>query len=261
MRDNSLLRSLRNSAVATAAFVTIPDPFVGEVLGRSGLDALVIDTEHSAMSAAQLHGLLTAMYPGPPTVIVRVSANDDTLIKQALDLGAEGVLVPGIDSAEACAAMVASAYYPPKGARGFGPRRASRLHGDRADYLARANDEVVALAMIESPAGVEAVDEIVRVPGLSGIFIGVADLAVSMGYLHDLGNPAVDETARKVAAAAVAAGVPVGVFAGTEDAARRWIERGARLVTVGSDLQYVDAGVAASEALSSRLKAGTARED
>jgi 2-keto-3-deoxy-L-rhamnonate aldolase RhmA len=255
MRDNSLLRTLRAGDVATAVFVTIPDPFVGEVLGRSDLDALVIDTEHSAMSAPQLQGLLTAMHPGNPTLVVRVPANDDTAIKQALDLGAEGVLVPGIASADACAAMVASTFYPPKGARGFGPRRASRLHGDRTDYLRRANDEVVALAMIESAEGLEAIDEIVRVPGLSGIFIGVADLAVSMGHLHDLGNPEVDKAAHAIARGAIAAGVPFGVFTGTEAAAWTWIERGARLVTVGSDLQYIDAGLAESGTISQRLKA------
>jgi 2-keto-3-deoxy-L-rhamnonate aldolase RhmA len=255
MRDNTLLHTFNAGGVATAAFVTIPDLFVAEVMGRSALDALVIDTEHSAMSPSQLQGLLTAMYPGRPTLVVRVPANDDIWIKQALDLGAEGVLVPGIGSAGACASMVASAFYPPKGERGFGPRRASRLHGDRADYLERANDEVVALAMVESVEGLEAIDDIVTVPGLSGIFIGVADLAVSMGHLHDPGHSEVDEAAHAIAKTAVAAGVPFGVITGSEAAATTWIGRGARLVTVGSDLQYIDAGLAGSEALSQRLKA------
>jgi 2-keto-3-deoxy-L-rhamnonate aldolase RhmA len=253
MRQNSLLNTFRTEGLATALFVTIPDPFLAEVLGGSQLDALVIDTEHSAMSAAQLHSMLMAMYPSHPTVVVRVPANDDTAIKQALDLGAEAVLVPGISSAEQCAAMVASCYYPPKGARGFGPRRASRLHGDRADYLARANDEVAALAMVESIDGVNAIEEILAVPGLSAVFIGIADLAVSMGHLHDMGNPEVDQAAQHIAAAAHAAGVPFGVFTGNEAGAERWIERGAQLVTVGSDLQYIDAGLAQSEAVAKRL--------
>jgi 2-keto-3-deoxy-L-rhamnonate aldolase RhmA len=245
--------------VATALFVTIPDAFLAEVLGRSQLAALVIDTEHSAMSAAQLHALLMAMYPSHPTAVVRVPANDDTAIKQALDLGAEAVLVPGISSAVQCAAMVASCYYPPKGTRGFGPRRASRLHGDRADYLARANDEVAALAIVESIEGVNAIEEILAVPGLSAIFIGVADLGVSMGHLLDLGNPEVDEAAQRIAAAAVAAGVPFGVFTANEAGAKRWIERGAQLVTVGSDLQYIDAGLAQSEEIARRLTDAASR--
>jgi 2-keto-3-deoxy-L-rhamnonate aldolase RhmA len=253
MRQNSLLQAFRTGNVATALFVTIPDPFVAEVLGRSKLDALVIDTEHSAMSADQLQSLLMAVYPGDPTAVVRVPANDDAAIKQALDLGAEVVLVPGISSAEQCAAMVASCYYPPKGARGFGPRRASRLHGDRADYLARANDEVAVLAMVESIEGVDSIEEILAVPGLSGVFIGVADLAVSMGYLADMGNPEVDQVAQRISAAALAARIPFGVFTGNEAGAKRWIERGAQLVTVGADLQFIDAGLAQSEAVAARL--------
>jgi len=223
-------------------------------MARSGLDALVIDTEHSAMSASQLQALLIAMHPGAPTVVVRVPANDETAIMHALDLGAEGVLVPGIDSAEECAAMVRSALYPPKGTRGFGPRRASRLHGDRADYLKRADDEIAVLAMVESIQGVDAIDDIVGVEGLSGIFIGVADLAVSMGHLHELNHPDVDEAARKAAAAAAAAGVPFGVVAGAEAVARQWIDRGAQLITIGSDLQYIDAGLSENEASAQRLR-------
>ena len=253
MRDNGLLKTFRDGGRAFAAFLTIPDLIVAEVMASSGVDALVVDTEHSAMSLGQLHGVLTALYPGDPTVIVRVPANDETAIMQALDLGAEGVLVPDVDSAADCEAMVAAAFYPPKGTRGFGPRRASRLHGDRADYLRRVDDQIAAIAMIESPAAVASITEIVKVPGLSGIVLGLADLAVSMGYLHDLGNPAVDEAARAVGAAAQAAGVPFGVFTGTEAAASTWIERGAQLVTLGADLQYLDAGIAASRAAKQRL--------
>ena len=255
MRQNALLQTFRSGDIATAAFVTIPDPFVAEVMAQSGLDVLLVDTEHSAMSPSQLQGLLTAMYPGAPTAIVRVAANDDTFIKQALDLGAEGVLVPGIASADDCAAMVRSAFYAPKGSRGFGPRRASRLHGDRADYVKRANDEIAVLAMVESIQGVVAIDDILAVEGLSGIFIGVSDLAVSMGHLHNLSHPEVGAAARAIAVAAVAAGVPFGVFTGTEAAAQGWIEQGAQLVTVGADSQFIDAGLAQSEAISSRLKA------
>lgn len=255
MRQNALLETFRAGDVATAAWVTIPDPFVGEVMGRAGLDVLLVDTEHSAMSPSQLQGLLMAIYPSDPTAIVRVSHNDPIPIKQALDLGAEGVLVPGIDSADDCAAMVQSAFYAPKGSRGLGPRRVSRLHGDRADYLKRANDEIAVLAMVESIQGVEAINDILGVEGLSGIFIGLADLAVSMGHLHDLSHPDVDEAAREIAKAAVAAGVPFGVFTVSETAAQGWIEQGAQLVAVGADLMFIDAGLAQCEALSGRLKA------
>jgi 2-keto-3-deoxy-L-rhamnonate aldolase RhmA len=255
MRDNSLLRTLRGGGRAAAAFVTVPDPFLAEAMSGGGLDALIVDTEHSPMSAEQLQNVLIASCHGSATVLVRVAANDETLIGQALDLGAEGILVPGVRSEAECLRAVRAARYAPQGSRGFGPRRASRLHGDRADYLRRANDEVAVLVMVEHIDAVDAVEQIVQVPGLSGIFIGTADLAVSMGYLNELGNPAVEVTAQVIGAAAQRHGLPFGVATGTEEAAGRWYGRGAQLVTLGSDLQYIDVGIAATRAMRARLLA------
>jgi 2-keto-3-deoxy-L-rhamnonate aldolase RhmA len=253
MRSNALLKTFREAGVAGAAFVTVPDPFVAEVMAGSGMDVLIVDTEHSVMSLEQVQNVLIALHPSESTVIVRVPASDEIAIQRALDLGAEGVLVPGVRHADECRAAVRSAFYPPKGERGFGPRRASRLYGDRADYLRRANDEIAVLVMVESAQAVEAIDEIVRVPGLSGVFIGLADLAVSMGYLHDLANPAVDAAAQTIAKTAVREGLPYGVFTGTHAAAERWVARGAQLITLGSDLLYLDAGIAASRSARARL--------
>jgi 2-keto-3-deoxy-L-rhamnonate aldolase RhmA len=257
MRDNSLLRTFRGGGRAAAAFVTVPDPFLAEVQAGAGLDALIVDTEHAPMDRGQLQNVLIASAHGSATVLVRVAANDDTLIGQALDSGAEGIVVPGVSTQAECLLAVRAARYPPQGTRGFGPRRASRLHGDRADYLRRANDEVAVLVMIESVGAVQAIEEIVRVPGLSGIFIGTADLAVSMGHLDDLGNPAVDAAAQTVGEAALRSGLPFGVATGTEAAAKRWYGRGAQLVTLGSDLQYIDAGIAATRAMRTRLLENT----
>jgi 2-keto-3-deoxy-L-rhamnonate aldolase RhmA len=253
MRDNPLLKRLSDDKAAVASFVTIPDSFVAEVMGKSGVDAVIIDTEHSAMSASQLQTVLTALYPSDAAVIVRVPENDDVWIKQALDLGAEGVLVPGISSARDCARAVASAFYPPKGRRGFGPRRASRLHGERADYLRRANDQIAVIAMIESVCAQSDLEAIVTVAGLSAIFVGAADLAVSMGYLHDLGNDAVQQEISRITEVCTRHRVPFGVFTATEKTAAEWIDRGAQIVTLGSDLQYLDAGIARTAAARTAL--------
>jgi 2-keto-3-deoxy-L-rhamnonate aldolase RhmA len=253
MRTNSLLRTFRDGARAAAGFVTVPDPFLAEVMAGAGLDALIVDSEHAPMSAEQLQNVLIALCHGPATVLVRVAANDETLVGQALDLGAEGVLVPGVRTEAECRHAVRAARYPPAGSRGFGPRRASRLHGDRADYLRRVEEETAVLVMVEHIDAVDAIDDIVRVPGLSGIFLGLADLAVSMGHLNDLANPAVDVAALTIAKAATRQGLPFGVATGTEQAAKRWYSRRAQLVTLGSDLQYVDAGIAATRAMRARL--------
>jgi 2-keto-3-deoxy-L-rhamnonate aldolase RhmA len=227
-----------------ASFLTIPDLFTAEVMGDAGVDVLIIDNEHSAMSETQLHAMLTALHPTEAAVIVRVADNDPAVIGQALDLGAEGVLVPGVRSRADCERAVRSCFYAPKGIRGFGPRRASRLYGGRADYLARANDEVAVIAMIEHIDTLDDLDGVISTDNLSAVFVGTADLAVSMGYLHDLANPAVTQAVTRVAAACLRQQVPFGVFTGNEEAASTWVARGARIVTLGSDLQYLDAGIA-----------------
>jgi 2-keto-3-deoxy-L-rhamnonate aldolase RhmA len=260
MRDNSLLSRLDGGLVSVASFFTIPDVLVAEAMGESGVDVLIVDTEHSAMSAEQLQVVLTGLYPSAPTVVVRVADNQPVFIEQALDLGAEGVLIPGLRSRQECEDAVRSCFYPPKGSRGFGPRRASRLHGDRADYLRRVNDQIAVVAMVENADALEVVDEIVRVEGLSAIFVGTADLAVSMGYLHDMGNPAVAEAITRIAEACTRHRTPFGVFTGTQEAARTWIDRRAQIVTLGSDLQYLDAGIARTrQARAAVLDAADAR--
>ena len=244
MRNNPLLKRLRGGEAAIASFITIPDVFTAEVMGAAGVDVLIIDTEHSAMSAPQLQGILTALHPTDAAVIVRVADNDPTAIGQALDMGAEGVLVPGVRSRAQCERAVRSCFYAPKGARGFGPRRASRLYGTRADYVARANDEVAVIAMIEHVDALDDLEQIVSTENLSAVFVGIADLAVSLGYLHDLANPAVPQAVMRVAKVCIEHRVPFGVFTGNEEAAAMWITRGAQIVTMGSDLAYLDAGIA-----------------
>jgi 2-keto-3-deoxy-L-rhamnonate aldolase RhmA len=244
VRNNPLLSRLRDGIPSVASFITIPDPFTAEVMGAAGVDLVVIDTEHSAMSAEQLQIVLTALHPTDAAVIVRVADNDPALIGQALDLGAEGVLVPGVRSRSECERAVRSCYYAPKGIRGFGPRRASRLHGGRADYLARANEEIAVVAMIEHADALDDLDGIITTDDLSAVFVGTADLAVSMGYLHDLGNPAVGQAVMRIAQACLEHRVPFGAFTGNEEAAATWVGRGAQIVTIGSDLQYLDVGIA-----------------
>jgi 2-keto-3-deoxy-L-rhamnonate aldolase RhmA len=153
-------------------------------------------------------------------------------------------MVPGVRSRSDCESAVGSCFYAPKGFRGFGPRRASRLYGGRADYIARANDEVAVIAMIEHADTLDDLAGIVTTDNLSAVFVGIADLAVSMGHLHDLANPAVTQAVTRIAHVCVEQRVPFGVFSGTEEAAGNWITRGAQIVTMGGDLQYVDAGIA-----------------
>ena len=254
MRDNRAKRIIRAGGLALGVSITIADPFVAEVIGGAGFDFVLIDTEHSAITVDQLQILLIALRTSPSTSFVRPAANDATLIKQILDLGAEGVVVPEVDDAASCAAAVAATRYPPLGKRGFGPRRAARLEGGRPAYIARANDEVAALVMVESADAVASIDDLLRTPGLDGIMVGPADLAVTMGHLDDFNHPDIRARIADVRAACQRQAVPFGIFAATEQAARLWAGEGAGFMTIGADTQFLDQGIAKSRALAESLR-------
>ena len=253
MRDNRMKGIMLAGGLALGVSITIADPFVAEVIGDAGFDFVLIDTEHSPITVDQLQMLLIALRASASTVLVRPAANHATLIKQILDLGAEGVVVPEVDDAASCAAAVAATRYPPLGRRGFGPRRAARLEGGRPAYIARANDEVAVLVMVESAAAVANIDAVLQTPGLDGIMVGPADLAVSMGHLDDLNHPDIRARIADLRAACQRNSVSFGIFAATEQAARLWAAEGAAFMTIGADTQFLDQGIAKSRALAESL--------
>ncbi|OLT09018.1 hypothetical protein BJF78_06715 [Pseudonocardia sp. CNS-139] len=255
MRDNGVRRRLAEGRPALGVSLTVTDPFVTEVVGAAGFDFVLIDAEHGPIALDQLQVMLIALRGSSSTVLVRAAANNPTSVKQILDLGAEGIVVPEVCDAADAAAAVAAAKYPPLGIRGFGPRRAARLGGGRAAYIDRADSETAVIVMIESASAVENIDGILATPGLDGILVGPADLAVSMGHLRDLGNGEVQDAIERVVQACDRRGFPFGIYAAAEAAARKWVGRGARLVTIGSDIQFVDAGIARTLALARELGA------
>jgi 4-hydroxy-2-oxoheptanedioate aldolase len=226
--------------------LTIPDPFVAELLAAQQCDFVLVDMEHAPLTMDHVQNMVMALRGADASVLVRVPSTDAGTIGQALDVGAQGVVVPDITSAADARDAVAAAFYPPRGCRGVGPRRAGRLP-ERSPYLGRANDEVCVILMIESPSGVSHVDEIVRVEGVSGILVGAADLAATMGHLGEPAHHDVVAAVRRIGRACVDAGVPYGMHASTPEKAKGLLEQGARIVTVGSDVMLLENG--ASRAL------------
>ena len=254
MRENRTKRIMSSGGLALGVSLTVADPFVAEVVGAAGFDFVLIDTEHAPIAIDQLQMMLIALRSSESTVLVRPVANDPAQIKRILDLGAEGLVVPEVETAAACAAAVAAARYPPLGRRGFGPRRAAHLDGGRAAYLARADEEIALLVMIESAAAVADIDAILKTPGLDGIMVGPADLAVTLGHLRELGHPEVRAAVTAVRDACERQSVPFGIFTATEQAAREWSAAGARFMTIGADTQFLDQGIARSRTLAQSLK-------
>ena len=241
---NRMKQKLEAGEAVIGSVLSLPEPFVAEVMGAAGFDFLLVDLEHAPLSIYQLQTLLIAARPTESTLLVRAPWNDPVAVKQILDVGAEGVVLPWINNRDECEAAVAAARYPPEGIRGFGPRRALRIHGGVDEYAHRANEGVLVLAQIERVEAVERLGEILTTPGLDGIMVGPADLALSMGYLHDRENPAVETQIRRILDGCREHGMPFGIFSGTAEKARKWVGLGARIATVGGDVPFIDAGIA-----------------
>ena len=230
-------------------------PVAAEIAAGSGLDWLLIDGEHSPLSLESIQLQLQAIAAYPITPVVRVPVNDTVLIKQYLDLGAQNLLVPMVNSADDAAQAVRSMRYPPAGIRGVGSALARGARWNRVDdYLARANDEFVSLTVqIETADAVEQVEAIVGTEGVDAIFVGPSDLAASMGLLGQQGHPDVIAGVRRAIGAAKAAGKPVGINAFDPALAHQYLDEGMDFILVGADVAMLARG---SERLADDFIAG-----
>ena len=176
---NPLRRLWAESRPAIGVWASIPSSFSAEVVARAGPDYVCIDQQHSLVGEDVLPEMLRAIAAAGPAPLVRVGANEPRLIGRALDLGAVGVIVPLIEDERAAAAAVAACRYPPHGTRSYGPIRAAEVFGSfEPDVL---GGEVVCFAMVETRRGLDNLDAIAATPGLDGIYIGPADLAIALG--------------------------------------------------------------------------------
>ena len=241
-------------------WVVSGSPVAAEIAAGSGLDMVLIDSEHSAntLESMQIQLQVAAAYPVVP--LVRVSVNDRTVIKQHLDLGAQNLLVPMVDTAEQAEAAVRAVRYPPLGERGVGSALARAARWNRVDdYLANADATISLTVQIESTLAVENVESILAVSGVDAIFVGPSDLAASMGHLGQQGHPDVVAAVEHCIARATQAGTPIGVNAFDPGVAEHYIRGGANFVFVGADVSLLARG---SEALAARFiepEAGTSR--
>ncbi|MGH1548393.1 HpcH/HpaI aldolase family protein [Leifsonia poae] len=222
-----------------------------EICAGSGLDIVLIDGEHSPIGLESILAQLQAVAAYPTVPVVRAPYGDTVVIKQLLDLGAQNILVPMVDSAEQAEAMVRAVRYPPQGVRGVGSALARSSRWSRIpDYLARASELVSLTVQIETVEGLDAAAGIAAVEGVDALLVGPADLAASMGRLGQQNHPDVVAAVERVIDAGRAAGTPVGVNAFDPAMADRYAAAGAAYVLVGSDVTLL---ARASEALADRF--------
>jgi 4-hydroxy-2-oxoheptanedioate aldolase len=232
---NKFKHSLAAGRQQIGLWVSLASAYSAELVAGSGFDWLLIDTEHSPNEVDTTLAQLQAAAAWPVSAVVRPAWNDKVLVKRHLDIGAQTLLIPYVQSEEEARAAVEAVRFPPRGVRGVaGMTRATRF-GRVDDYAKRADRELCLLVQVETRAGLDALEAITRCDGVDGVFIGPADLAAGLGHLGEIAHPEVQSAIRDGIARIRACGKGAGILATDEPSARRYIEWGTTFTAVGMD--------------------------
>ncbi len=232
--DHQFRRRLVAGETLLGTIVSLRSPEVAELLAETGFDWLFIDGEHGAFDIANIQTVLQAA-DSLKTCIVRIPALDEAAIKKVLDIGATGVIVPQIHTAEQAEAVVRWGRYPPQGGRGLGVARVQRYGFALQRYADSANEEVVLIVQAESADSVENIDAIAAVPGIDAVLIGPYDLSASLGHAGQVDHPVVTEAIAHIIQVCKAYDRPLGIFGMTADSVRPYRDQGVTLIAVGMD--------------------------
>ncbi len=218
-----------------------PYPAVAEILSNIGFDWLGVDCEHSEIDVEGFTALARGMHGRSTRPLARVRENDTLAIRQMLDAGAQGIIVPLVNTAEEAKKAVAAAKYPPQGIRGFCFSRMNEYGTDFDEYAANANDNIAVVVMIESKQAVENIDKILEVEGVDGILIGPYDLSGSYGLTGKTDHPIVKEACQKISDACRSHGKSAGLHLVRPDAESiaRTIRDGFTFIALGVDMVFL----------------------
>jgi 4-hydroxy-2-oxoheptanedioate aldolase len=224
--------------VLGCAWLGINHSFVVELFARQDFDCIALDMQHNMNESADLVGLLQAIELSNKPTLIRAASHDSAVLMKALDAGVHGVIVPLINTAEDAAKVVSACLYPPKGTRSYGPFRASYVF---PDYVAKANDEIAIFAMIETTEGLKNLESICKTPGLTGIFIGPADLSYALGLAPKADNedPKHLETVAHIVATCKKYHLVAGIYSDDPSYAKRAAAQGIQLIVIASDARLI----------------------
>lgn len=239
----SLKAQLNRSELTIGSWVTLGHPSIAEIMASAGFDWLVLDMEHSVLELSEVQAIIQVLDAKQCPAIVRLTSNHPDQIKRVMDAGATGVMVPMIKSAADAKAAVDGVYYPPRGQRGVGLARAQGYGASFPAYRAWLEDNAVIVVMIEHVDAVQAIDEILAVPGIDAYIIGPYDLSGSMGRPGDLNHPDVQAAIAQVFEAGRRAGKPGGIHVIEPDpqALQQRIEAGFNFLGYALDIRILDA--------------------
>ncbi len=257
MRPNKIREIWQSGGAVVNGWLAIPNSFSAETMAHQGWDSLTIDLQHGVVDYQAMVTMLQAISTTATVPVVRVPWLEPGILMKTLDAGAYGVICPMVNTKEDAQKLVAYTHYAPKGTRSFGPVRALLYGG--ADYPQHANDTIVTLAMIETAAALDNLDDILSVEGLDAIYIGPSDLSLALGCnptFDDL-DPKAAEAVDHILARAKAHGVVAGIHNGTPEAAQKRIAKGFQFVTISSDARLMAAG---AQQVISKMRATTANK-
>ena len=234
---NTLKQRLKAGDTTFGCWLSFAEAAPTEIMGTAGFDWVVIDGEHAPNDVRSIRNQLMALQSSASSAVVRVPVGEAWIIKQALDVGAQSILVPMVESGDQARALVRACTYPPTGMRGVGAAstRASRF-STIADYVETADDQISLMVQVESRAGLAALDDILAVDGIDCVFIGPADLAADMGHRANPGHPDVHAAIVDTLGRIAAAGKTPGILSLSEEMTEKYIAAGARFIAVSIDV-------------------------
>jgi len=224
---------LRSGERLVAPLLTLNSPAVTEIMSAVGFDWLFIDAEHAPLEPFQMQALLQGA--GATPCVIRLPAGEEVPIKNALDIGAAGIIAPQVNSADHARRIVQAAKYAPLGQRGLGIARAHGYGLKVREYMEHANEDTAVIVQAEHRDAVEHIREIVRVEGVDGVLIGPYDLSGSLGHPGAVDHPDVTGAIERVRAACAEVGLPIGIFGVTAEAVQPYVARGFTMIVVGVD--------------------------
>ena len=243
MRENTVKAKWRRGEVTYGAWLTIPSSLSAEAVAHAGHDYVCIDMQHGAIDYRDALAMLTAISTTEAMPFVRVPWNEFGIINKMLDAGAMGVVIPMVNSVDEARAAIAACRYAPVGTRSYGPTRATLYAGD--DYFSHANEQVACIPMIETKRALDGLDAILDVPGIDAVYVGPADMSITLGLPPGMDNGGAFEEARlRIAKACVARNIAPGIHANAALAPKH-AAAGYQMITITSDIGAIAATAAA----------------
>ncbi len=243
MSQRNIREKLLDGEKCAGIFQVLDHPGVSRIIAAADFDWVVLDAEHGHFTSSSLRNCLEVLQGRDISPLIRVPDNDTAIIKQVLDIGPQGILIPLVSDREECEAAVSASKYPPRGIRGIGPGRATDYGNNMKEYLENANDDILTAVQAETVGAVNNIEEISEVEGLDMIFIGPFDLSGSMDMPGQTDHQRVQEAVDKVIEVCRRKDVTLGMWCDDEEHAARMYEKGVQFLVCSTESMIFSRGL------------------